>query len=444
MKLLRRNGRIIIIVLIIGALLGCSNNPQLRNNPQGGNNNNTDKLQQVEEIQGYTSINGYKAQEGRFLFTAVKKNEWNILSLDLESGNIKNVHQDVEKYDLYIAIGEEGAVYIDLDGQLFYRIEDEERRIDENIVGVHRPNLLLSPNQDAVLYTKGTAEKADAYAYFFKEKTPILIKENISKDAFANFSFATQWSNRKNYFIYNNEEVYNHEGQLYTRIEATSAQWAPEDQYILFIRKPRDLQQKEIMIGDWNTYIGEELVLLDIEKKQEEIIYKSSKGLIDPIDSMQWSKDGSKAGMSVGEITKAPHGELERIGYQKIFVYDVSTKEGVEVEDMPYNYYEILFNNYLYGSSLGRRDVLKIAAIYSEDRKTYETPVLLNSQDMFIISHEKEGYFLDGNNFMKITSEGETEVIMEMPWDVNEIYLEPKTKTFIITNKDMELYLLKL
>ncbi|SNS78527.1 hypothetical protein SAMN05446037_10218 [Anaerovirgula multivorans] len=431
----RKSYILIIIMLIIGALIGCNSNPQEKNN--------SNKLQQVEEIQGFTSINGYKVQESRFLFTAVKKNEWNILSLDLESGNINSVHQDVEKYDLYIAIGETGAVYIDLEGQLFHRMEGKERKIDENVVGVHRPNLLLSPKQNAVLYTKGAGKEADVYVYFFQQEKPMLIKENIPEDAFANFSFTTQWSNKKNYFIYNNEEVYNDKGELYDTIEATSAQWSPMDQHIVFIKKPDDLQQKEIMIGNWSTYIGEELVLLNIEKKKEEIIYESPMGLIDPIDSIQWSKDGSKVGVSVGEITKAPHGELERVNYEKVFVYDVSTKEGVEMEEMPYNYYEILFDNYLYGSSLGRRDVLEIAAIYHEDRKKYETPVLLNSKDMFVISYEEEGYFLDGNNLIKITSEGKTEFLIELPWEVNEIYLEPKTKTFIITNRDMELYLLK-
>lgn len=436
------NGKKAMLLCIGIFLIGCNSNSLQRGNP--AEERISHKIQQVEAIQGFSTINGYKVQEGKFFFTGVKDNEWDFYCLDIASGEIKSIHQEAENYDLYIALGEKGAVYVDLDGKLYYRNGDIEKKVDENIIGVHRPNLLISPNQNAVLYTKGLREKADLYLYFFDKEEPQLIKKNISEEAFKNFSFTTQWSNKTNYFIYNNEEVYNNKGQLHCKIKATTAKWSPDDVYIVFIKRPDELEENSIYIGDWNTYIGKELMVLRIEDKKEEKIYENPKGLIDPIDSIKWSKNASKVGISVGDIEKASHGELESIKYNKIFIYDLETGEAMEVEDMPYNYYEILFNNYLYGSSLGKRDVLEIVALEDRVRKRYDTPVLLNSKDMFLISYNEVGYFLDGKRLLKITSNGETEEMTVFPWEVNEIYLDPVTDNLIITNKNMEMYLMKL
>ncbi|AOY75209.1 hypothetical protein [Clostridium formicaceticum] len=422
---------VMMIVCIFILLTGCNNNPENKENPT--------PLQKVEDIKDFSTINGYKVGEGKFYFSATKKNQWFFYSLDLKTKALERRHPEAGEYDLYIPIEEESAVYVDLEGQLFYRKEEEEKKIDEEISGVHRPNLLISPNQTAILYTKGPQKEASLYLYYFDQDQPILIKENIPEDAFQTFSFTTQWSHKTNYFLYYNSEVYDDEGKYYASLEATTSKWAPDDSYIVYIRKPAEAE--EVLIGDWRTHIGTALALLQVKEKEDKTIYENLQGLVDPIDNIQWSKDASKVSISAGEIIKTPHGELEAVKYEKVFVYDINSSKGVLVENVPYNYYEILFNNYLYASSLGKRDALAFIEIDGEDRKVYENPVLLNSQDMFVISYEKEAFFLDGKELKRRSPDGKEEEILSLPWEVNEIYFDEKTKTFIITNKEMELYL---
>lgn len=177
--------------------------------------------------------------------------------------------------------------------------------------------------------------------------------------------------------------------------------------------------------------------------KKDRIIYEDTTGLIDPIDNIQWSKDASKVSIAVGEITKTPYGELEKVDYNKIFVYNLLQQDSTEVKNMPYNYHEILFNNYIYASSLGKRDILEIVSIDGGDRRKYENPKLLNGQDMFVISHNREAYFLDKQNLMMFTSQGQEKVIIQLPWEVSEVYFDTKTRKFIFINKDRNIYLLK-
>lgn len=408
-------------------------------NKEGQENNQN--LLRVEEIEGFSTVNGYKVEDGKFYFTGIKDRDWYFYSLDVTTHEITRKHHDAANYDLYIPFDEGNAVYIDLEGQLFYRIGNEEKKIDEGIRGTHRPNLLISPQQNAILYTKGPEEDADLYLYYFQEAKPILIKEGISKEAFRTFSFTTQWSRKENYFIYHNQEIYDNRGRLYSTVDATITKWSPDDKYLVFIKMPD--KGEKIVIGGWETYIGKELLLFIVEEKKTKKIYENPKGLIDPIDSIQWSKDGSTLGMSIGEIIKFTYGELEKMNYEKVFVYDIHSGEGVEVEEVFYNYYEILFDNYLYGSSLGKRDVLELIAVYGEDRKKYENPVILNSQDMFVISHATEGYLVDGGNLMMVNPEGNEEKIATLPWKIKEVYFDITTMTFIIINNEMEIYTLK-
>ena len=133
---------------------------------------------------------------------------------------------------------------------------------------------------------------------------------------------------------------------------------------------------------------------------------------------------------------------MERVDYKKIFVYDVLEQDSKEIGNMPYNYHEILFNNYIYASSLGKKDILKIISIDGEFNRQYEKPKLLNAKDMFVISHDNEAYFLDKSNLMTFTPQQE-KVILELPWDVNEIYFDTKTRKFIFITKDNYLYIAK-
>ena len=401
-------------------------------------------MEPIEGIKGFSTINGYKVQEGKFYFTGIKDNQWNLYSIDLETKAIKVIHQEVENHDLYIALGERAAVYIDMEGRFFYRKDNRERKIDQGVTGLHRPNLLISPDQKAVLYTKGTDKRADLYLYLFGAKKPLLIKENITESAFNTFSFTTQWSHKGDYFIYNNEEIYNIMGQLKTTINATAAVWSPEGDYIAYIKKPVDLQKNKIIIGDWETYIGEEFIILCLLDMKESLVYKSSLGLIDPIDNIQWGKNAKQVGISVGKINKSTDNELEGLDYNKIFVYNLIKEKGIELEDVPYNYYEIFLDNYLYGSHLGKKSIMEIIPIEKGVRKVYKSPVLLNSKNLFVIAHKDKGYFVDGKSLMEISKGGRERQVIELAWEVNEMYLDSKTESLIITNKDMEIYLLKL
>lgn len=401
-------------------------------------------FQQIKEIQGFTVLNGYKVEDGKFYFTGVKDGKWYFNTLDLEKNSVeenKN-HVEAENYDIYTPLDDDSAVYVDVKGQLFYRKGNQEIKIDEEIMGTHRPNLLVSPKQNGILYTKGSKEKADLYVYFFNDKRPILIKKAIPEEAFTTFSFTTQWSHTGNYFLYYNTEIYDNQGELYTSIWATTAQWSPDDKYITYIVKPSNLQETKIQIGDWNTYIGTQMSLLFIGNKKDKVIYEDSMGLIDPIDNIQWSKDSTKVSITVGNITKTSYNELERVDYKKIFIYDVLEQDSKEIGNMPYNYHEILFNNYIYASSLGKKDILKIISIDGEFNRKYKNPKLLNAKDMFVISHDNEAYFLDKSNLMTFTPQQE-KVILELPWDVNEIYFDTKTRKFIFITKDNYLYIAK-
>ncbi|MCC5909433.1 MAG: hypothetical protein JJT76_03220 [Clostridiaceae bacterium] len=401
-------------------------------------------FKKITEIEGFRNLSGYRVDGGGFYFTGIKENKWYFYRLDLNTKELKEMHQKGEEYDVYIPIGAEEAVYIDLDGQLLYSIDDTEKKIAEEVKGHRRPNLLLSPNRDALLYTTGTVEDADLYLYNLQQEEYVLVKENISEDAFNTFGFTTQWSNEKNHFIFHNREVYDAEGNRYAVLDATMAKWAPNDVYIGFIRKPDNLREEEIIIGDWQTYIGYEFMLFNVENLQSEVIYETSKGLVDEIDSIQWSKDGQIVGVSLGEITRGSEGHLQHVDYEAVFLYDLEREEGREVGEVPYNYYEIPFNSYFYGSSLGRRDALEVIEIWGEDRKSYDDPVLLNSADMFMISHENEGYFINGDQLVSIVPQGDVELILKFPWKVSQLYFDEETRNFIVINKDNNLYLRKV
>ncbi len=400
------------------------------------------KLQKIKNVDGFTSINGYKVEKGKFYFTGIKNDEWDLYSLDLGDQSLANYHQNIESYDLYIALKDKRAIYIDLDSNLYYRKEGGDVKIDDGITGFNRPNLLISPSQDAILYTKKQDQTIGLYIYDLQEGQSLLVREGLSKEALKNFTFTSQWSKKGNYFIYNNEEIYNRGGQLQTRIQATASQWSPDDKYIVFIKKPGILQENKIIIGDWETYIGHELGLLHLPSQKEEIIYNSPPGLIDPIDNIQWSKSGKHVGISFGTILKSPHNELEGMDYQGVYIYDINGARGVEVGGLAYNYYEILFDNYLYASYLGKKSDLEIISIYGDRRWKYKRPVLLNSQDMFVISSDQIAYFVDDNRLMQILPGGQIQQVIKFPWQINELYFDEGSGKIIITTGDMEIYLL--
>lgn len=432
---------IIVISLLIG-YTGCSINKgsikdEVYNAKKG-------ELFHVKNIDGFSSLSGFKVDGESFFFSGTKEGSWGYFKLDLSNMGLKKIYDTIGGYDVFIPLEGQDAIYVDLDGRLFVRKNGKDKKIDENIHGMYSPNILVSPDQKGILYIKGKEGEAGLYRYMLDEDVPIKIKDSISKEAFFTFTFTTHWSNKSHFFIFDNNEVYDSHGKLYAVINGTAAKWSPNDEMIAFIRKPQNLKDKQIFIGDWKSYIGSEFAIFNIDNRSDETIYKNDIGLIDAIDSIQWAKDSSLIAISVGKINKSKSGELESTDYEKIFVYNVESKMEAEVESMPYNFYEVLFHNYVYGSSIGKRDRIEIVQVFNKDRYKFEEPVILNNIDMFIISEDKAAYLISGNELIEFNIEGESRIIKKLPWEVSEMYFVPITNQLIIINKDLLLFVIKL
>ncbi|MBU5676035.1 hypothetical protein KQI88_06370 [Alkaliphilus sp. MSJ-5] len=432
----------ILVVLIV--FIGCSKISKEESNKNLPINMKKGELLEVKSVEKFSSINGFKVEDGKFFFSGIKNDKWGFYALDLNSHSLEQRYSQVGEYDVFIPLNGRDAIYVDLDGRLFVRQNGNEKKIDEEIYGSYSPNILVSPDQKGILYTKGVQGESDLYRYMLDEDAPIKIKDKISNDAFFTFSYTTHWSNKSHYFIFDNREVYDSNGKLYDTIDATAAKWSPNDEMIAFIREPKILKNQQIFVGDWQSYIGTEFAVYNIDGKSDKTIYKNDIGLIDAIDNIQWSKDSSLVGLSVGKINRNTNGELENIDYEKIFIYSFKTKMGKEVGNMPYNFYEALFDTYIYGSSIGKRDRVEIVEVFKDNRKIFDKPVILNSKDMFVISYEDNAYLINGRELIEINRAGESKKIMDLPWDISEMYFDSKTRQLIITNKNYFLFVIKM
>lgn len=429
--------------VILLVFIGCSADP-IKNHNNTPINIKKGELTQVNSVDKFTNINGFKIEDGKFYFSGIKNDKWGFYELNLQDYNIQQRYSQIGEYDVFIPLNGEDAIYINLDGELFIRRNGTDTKIDDEIYGVYSPNILVSSDQKGILYTKGEQENAALYMYMLDQKNPIKIREEVSSDAFFTFSYTTHWSNESHYFIFDNKEIYDNNGKLYDTIDATTAKWAPNDKVIAYIRKPKDLEGQKISIGEWKSHIGNEFALYYIDNKKDETIYESKIGLIDAIDSIQWAKDSSMVGLSVGKINKTPSGQLENIDYEKVYTYSLKNKISKEVNDMPYNFYEILFDKYIYGSSIGKRDKVEIVDVFEYKRKIFDTPVILNSKDMFIISTDNTAYLINGRKLMELRRDGGQEMMIELPWDISEMYWDSKTKQLILINKEYLLFVIKL
>lgn len=434
----------IIILVVLIVFVGCSKIPKDESNKNLPINIKKRELIQVKSVEKFSTINGFKVEEGKFFFSGIKNDKWGFYALDLNSHNIEQRYSQVGEYDVFIPLNGKDAIYVDLDGRLFVRQNGIDKKIDEGIYGSYSPNILVSPDQKGILYTKGVQGKSDLYRYMLDEDAPIKIKDKISKDAFFTFSYTTHWGNKSHYFIFDNSEIYDSNGKLYDTIDATAAKWSPNDEMIAFIREPEILKDQQIFVGDWQSYIGTEFAVYNINSKNDNTIYKNDAGLIDAIDNIQWAKDSSLVGLSVGKINKNTNGELENIDYEKIFIYSFKTKIEKEVGNMPYNFYEVLFDTHIYGSSIGKRDRVEIVEVFEDNRKIFDKPVILNSRDMFVISYEDTAYLINGRELIEINKSGESNKIMDLPWDISEMYFDSKTQQLIITNKNYFLFVIKM
>ncbi len=434
-----RKTRSVALLLIILVLFSCS--PLRRIEENDGVEKD---LVVIEETNKFENLNGFKAEKGKFYFSGILEEKLGFFSLSLINGKLEKEDWDIGEFDLYVPLKNQESIIVNFDGQLIHRKEGKDKKIDEDISGEYSPNISLSPDKKLLLYTKGPREKAALYRYDIIKGDKKVIKEKISDEAFYTFHYTTLWSNTAGYFVYNNEEIYDDKGVLYGNISATTSKWSPKDDYIAYIQKPQELEAAEIQIGDWKSSIGEVFNIYELKSKESKALFSSGEGFIDPVDSIQWSKDGSRVAISEGKIIMTTGRELEEIQYKKVLVYDIENNKSYEVDDMKYNHYQFIFNNILYGNNFGVREPMEIINYEEDVRNSYDSPVMLNSKDIFVIDHGGRGYFVNGKSLMEIAPDGGVTTFLGLPWEIDEMYIDHDTEQLIIINDAMELYLLKL
>lgn len=402
-------------------------------------------LKEIEEVRGIQKINGFKAENNRFYFTGVEENAFNFYHIDLTSMELTKEHSSIAAFVSFIPLGEGEAILIDENGQLFLRDHNSDILIDSNISMEQGPNIVVSPGLNKAVYTKGPKENSDLYLFIIGEE-PRLIKKAISQEAFSTFSYTTIWSKLENYFIFNNSEIYNSNGTLYDTINASSISWAPNDDYISFIRMPEDKKGNRVFSSHWESYVGEEFAIYYVNEKTDETIYKNQEGLVNVFEDIKWSEDNSKTSISVGEINRAQDGAFESMKYNHIVVYDILKELTYEIKDMPYNYYDFMFNEFIYGSNLGQRDVIEIAEIHGDYRGEFKNPKILNNIDMFFTYYKDKGYILSNRDLIQFDSRDikHTSIVKTFPWDISSIHLEPESEQFVVINKENQLFVLKI
>lgn len=403
----------------------------------------SEELQKVEALNEFDEFTGFKVADGKFYFTAYPEGNLNLYSLDLENQVVELIFRNIERYQSFIPLDGKRAVFVDEDSNLYYHEEALEYRIDEDISGLNSPNVLASPNGTGILYTKGSVENASLYRFMFDDKNPIKIIDKVEEEAFNTFHFTTQWSNLKDYFIYFNESVFDDQASLIIKINGTTSKWSPRDEYIAFVAMPKDKSISEITIGDWHTFIGKELALLRVADKEQQTIFQAEEGFIDPIESIQWSQDGNHVAISSGKIIKN-EGYFEKIDYNKILIFDVKNNKKKILEPMNYNYYEFLFEEYLYGNNLGVKEALELVNFEKMERRKYHEPILLNSNDMFVINDNKRAFLVNDQRLIEIQKDGTEREILTFPWEVLSLYLDNQTQTMVVLNRQGEIYLLKI
>ena len=409
-----------------------------------GQGDNSTRLQRLEEAEKFENLNGFKAEEGRFYFSGIMEGKLGFFSINLSTHEVEKEDWDIGEYDLYVPLKKQESIIVNFDGELIHRKENKDKRIAVDISGEYSPNVILSPDRRLLLYTTGSRQGATLYRYDIDNEEVKKIKDSITEEAFYTFHYTTLWSNKSGYFIHNNEEIYDDKGEGFAVIKATSAKWSPDDKYIAYIQMPQDIEEQRIQIGDWKSYIGNEFKLYNLKDRTDEVLFKNSEGYIDPVDSIQWSKDSTRVAISEGKIIKSVEGELEEMQYERVMVYGLKDSKSHTVNDMKYNHYEFIFNTLVYGNNFGIREAMEIVSIDREERKSFQNPVMLNSKELFVITHKDKGYFVNGRDLMHINKDGKASVLISLPWKIDEMYIDYETEQLIIINENMELYLVKL
>lgn len=427
-----------VMILLLIILNGCGQ--QKRSIPPA----DTSQLQRAEALEQFKEITGYQAKGGKFYFTAMPEGNLSYYSFDFATGRLSLHFDQIQQFLSFIPLDHQRAVYVDMDNQLYYRRDNENIKLDEEISGLNSPNVLVSPDGKGVLYTKKDDSKHSLYRYMFEEGgRPEKVIDEMEEEAFNTFHFTTQWSNHSHYFIYYHQQVYDHRGKLVATLNGTTSKWSPDDRHIAFIKMPRNKDLNEITIGDWHTFVGRELILFDLENYTRTTLFREEEGFIDPIENIQWSHDGSRVAISQGEIIKTEE-YFERLNYDKILVYDLKEDEKLILEPMDYNFYGFVFNNFIYGTNLGVKEPLALVSIKDNERRKYDDAIILNSKDMYFITHQDQAYMVRNKTLVEFNPQGEERELMKFPWEVFSVFLDDETNTMVIINRAGEVYLLKI
>ncbi|SCY40152.1 TolB-like translocation protein [Alkaliphilus peptidifermentans] len=399
-------------------------------------------LEEAIVDEGIRSKTGVDIANGKFYFTGMTDTGFNYYMINSSTMEKTIIFEGLENYDWFTPLMEEEALYVDYDGALYILSNGEGKQMEENITGTRRPNVVVSPDRKAVLYTKDSSMGHQLYLYDLNENNAILIKEALLEDEFLNFLRATHWSNHGDYFILNNEEIYDRNGSFIAQIEALSLKWSPNDEWIAYIASSPESEKTSIIIGDRETFIGTDFCLFSLVDYSETVIYSREEGLINPIDAIQWNESSSRVAIAVGTI-KMIEDYYEGMDYKEVLTYDIASDERNIIEKMPYNYYEFIFDDYLYVYNLGKREALVIMNVISREKIEFDAPLLLNSKDMFIITNGNLAYLINNNQLMEFTRDGEYNPLFTFPWPAEEVHYDSDEKQFIIINTDNNIYWLK-
>lgn len=421
--------------LVLGLVLletGCT--PRAYHKPP------VDHFEEISEIAALGDITGHQAKEGHFYFTAMDQGGFAYYSLDLVSKEVRLLFDGLENYLSFIPIDEKRAIYVNGESQLIYWEGEKKIRLDEGISGLESPNVMVSPDGSRVLYTKGMGEEAALYHIQLPDGSPKRVIGNLEEEAFKTFHFTTQWSNQGKYFTYYHQQVFDADANLVASFLGTSSKWSPTDEYIAFIKIPPERSANAITIGEWDTFVGRELMIYELESGKETIVFSDAQGFIDPVESIQWSPRGGKVAISHGKIVEQED-YLEKLHYDKILVYHLATQEKSSIEPMAYNYYDFLQEDILYGNNLGVKEALEVVSLRNGSRTKFNGPVILNSQDMYGITHGERAYMVDGQQLLEFDEEGKHRVLMNLPWELYSLYFDQKTETFVMVNRDQQLFI---
>ncbi|KAB3540985.1 hypothetical protein F8154_00250 [Alkaliphilus pronyensis] len=428
---------LLFIVSCVVMLASCSEIGRERPLPQ-----NDLSIKEADLKQDIYNINGVEVKDGSLYFTGRTEEGFNYYLINNGSQE-EVIFEGLENYEWFTPLKERDALYVDYKSQLYHLAQEKRIKIDEGVSGVKATNVIVSPDRKAVLYTKTTEEKDKLILLSLDNYNLKVIKDELSEDQLEDFVRTTHWSENGGYFVLNNKEIYNKEGGYIAEIDALSLKWAPNDELIAYIKTPATNEENSIIVSETKTNIGSDFCIFSLKDLNSKALFSTREGLLNVNDVIQWNDSSNRVAIAVGNIKKIDN-HFEGIDYKKILVFDLEQDKTKILDNMDYNFYKFIFDDYITAYSLGKREPLLVMNIATSKTKLFNGPLMLNSRDMFVISQKNKGYLVNNNNLMEIDSKGKEKMIYTFPWEVKEVYYDPKHNSLIIINNNEKIYWLKI